>query len=50
MTLVLPLSSVAEAQVLPVLEKMGKDDDMDVKYFSDEALAAINEHFNAMKQ
>lgn len=40
--------SLVESDIVPLLEKLSKDDDADVRYFSAEALAAISEHLGTV--
>ncbi len=35
------MCSLVTGEMLPILDKLSKDDDVDVRYFSDEAIAQV---------
>ena len=41
--------SVVESGILPFLQELVKDDDADVRYFSEESLVTVNNHLKSVK-
>ena len=41
--------SVVESEILPCLQQLNKDDDVDVKYFSEESLVQVNSQLESAK-
>ena len=44
-----PPCSVVESEILPCLQELVKDDDADVRYFSEESVASVNTRLNPVQ-